>query len=89
MKPTLSETSPGEPLSNKQVEDLTADDLLPEYDLDYAKARPNRFAARLAQTRTVELEADVATVFTTQAAVNAVLRALIQTMPQNSDRKPT
>ena len=64
-----------------------ADDMLPEYDIDYSKARPNRFAAPLAQTRTIELESDVAAVFTTQEAVNAVLRALIQTMPQTVHRE--
>lgn len=60
------------------AEELTADDMLPEYDIDYSKARPNRFAARLAQTRTVELEADVAAAFPTPEAVNAALRTLIQ-----------
>ncbi len=80
--PLPSELAQAEPLSSKLVKELIADDMLPEYDIDYSKARPNRFAVRLAQTRTVELEADVAAVFTTQAAVNAVLRALIQTMPQ-------
>ena len=68
------------------VDELMADDMLDEYDIDYSKARPNRFAERLAQTRTVELEPDVAAVFTTQDAVNGVLRALIQTMPQASTR---
>jgi len=67
--------------------ELMADDMLPEYRFDYSKARPNRFAARLNQTRTVELEADVAAVFTSQEAVNAVLRALIQTMPQAPSSK--
>lgn len=62
------------------VEELMADDLLPEYDIDYSKARPNRFAGR-ATTRTVELAPDVAAVFTTTDAVNTALRALIQTMP--------
>ncbi len=80
-KTSLSDLSQEEPLPEDLVEELMVDDLLPEYDIDYSQARPNRFAARLAQTRTVELEADVAAVFTTQAAVNAVLRALIQTMP--------
>ncbi len=31
-----------------------ADDMLPEYDVDYSKARPNRFAARLAQAQIIE-----------------------------------
>lgn len=67
--------------------DTVSDELLPEYRFDYSRARPNRFAARLNQTRTVELEADVAAVFTSQEAVNAVLRALIQTMPKAAGRE--
>lgn len=60
-----------------------ADDMLPEYDFDYAKSRPNRFAvARDVASRVVTLDPDVAAVFTTSDAVNAVLRALIATMPQ-------
>src|SRR5438105_1045544 len=42
------------------------DDLLPEYRLDYSKARPNRFAARLKRgSRAVVLDPDVAAVFST------------------------
>lgn len=74
-------------LSEAQIEELTADGLLPEYDIDYSKARPNRFAARLAQTRTVELEPDVAAVFTTQSAVNDALRTIIRSMPQTPHRE--
>ncbi len=84
---TISELSQDTPLPDTLVEELMDDEMLPEYDIDYSKARPNRFAARLAQTRTVELESDVAAVFTTQEAVNAVLRALIQTMPQAIPRE--
>lgn len=54
------------------AEELMADDMLPEYEIDYSKAQPNRFAARMAQTRTIELESDIAAVFTTQDAVNTV-----------------
>jgi hypothetical protein len=61
------------------------DDLLPEYRFDYSKARPNRFAARLKPgSRTVVLDPDVAAVFSTPESVNAVLRALIETMPQTT-----
>ncbi len=76
------------PLPQALVDELMADDLPPEIDVDYSKARPNRFAARLAQTRTVELDPDVAAVFTTPQAVNAVLRAIIQTLPQATLREP-
>lgn len=59
------------------------DDLQPEYEFDYSKARPNRFAAQLAPgSRVITLDPDVAAVFTTPESVNTVLRALIKTMPQ-------
>lgn len=62
-----------------------ANDLLPEYRLDYRKARPNRFAARMKEgSRAVVLDPDVAAVFSTPESVNAVLRALIETMPRKS-----
>lgn len=68
--------------SNKPS-DQTADDLRPEYAFDYAKSRPNRFAERATtDTRAVVLDPDVAKVFTTPESVNAVLRALIATMPR-------
>jgi len=58
------------------------DDLLPEYNFDYRKARPNRFAARMGEEPViVVLDPDVAQVFKTSESVNAVLRALISTMP--------
>ncbi|MCI0376838.1 MAG: hypothetical protein L0215_04480 [Gemmataceae bacterium] len=58
-------------------------EMLPEYRFDYSKARPNRFAARLKQgRRAVLLDPDVAAVFSSPESVNAVLRALIETMPQ-------
>ena len=61
------------------------EDMLPEYCFDYSKARPNRFAARLkAGSRAVILDPDVAAVFSTPESVNAILRALIETMPQRS-----
>jgi hypothetical protein len=55
----------------------------PEYRFDYSKARPNRFATRLMRgSRAVVLDPDVAAVFSTPELVNAVLRALIEPMPQ-------
>jgi hypothetical protein len=61
------------------------DDLEPEYRFNYKKAKPNRFAARIKQgSRAVVLDPDVASVFSTPEAVNAVLRALIETMPEKS-----
>jgi hypothetical protein len=60
------------------------DELKAEYRFDYRKARPNRFAGKYqAGCRAVLLEPDVAKVFTTPESVNAVLRALLETMPRN------
>jgi hypothetical protein len=62
--------------------------MLPEYSFDYSKARPNRFAGRISQDRLIVLlDPDVSEVFTTPESVNAVLRALIITMPGASKRK--
>ncbi len=58
------------------------DDMLAEYDFDYRKARPNRYAAQIESGSVlVVLEPDIAQVFKTSEAVNQVLRALITTMP--------
>ncbi|MCI5120373.1 MAG: hypothetical protein D3908_04095 [Candidatus Electrothrix sp. AUS4] len=61
------------------------DDLQPEYRFDYSKARPNRFAERITEDNVVVvLDPDVAQVFSSAKDVNAVLRALIQSMPKVS-----
>ena len=45
MKTTFpTEVSPDQALPDDLVEELTADGLLPEYDIDYSQVRPNRFA---------------------------------------------
>lgn len=58
-----------------------SDDLPAEYEFDYRKARPNRFALK-DRERVVILEPDVAEYFHDSDAVNRVLRALIETMPR-------
>jgi hypothetical protein len=68
--------------STPKPENAVDDDLLPEYDLDYSKGRPNRYAGKIDKSQVVVmLEPDIAEVFTTPESVNAVLRALIATMP--------
>ncbi len=53
------------------------DELLPEYDLDYSKSKPNRFAEKYNEAkRTVILEKDVAEDFPNSEAVNEALRFL-------------
>ncbi|MBW4688213.1 MAG: hypothetical protein KME40_24775 [Komarekiella atlantica HA4396-MV6] len=63
------------------------DDLLPEYNFDYRKAKANRFASQEEKfPLTVTLDPDVAEVFKTSAAVNNALRALLSAIP-NTARK--
>ena len=61
-------------------EENDVDDLLPEYEFDYRKAKPNRFALN-EQQRVVILEPDVAEYFRDSEAVNRVLRAIIENLP--------
>jgi hypothetical protein len=71
-------------MSTIPSEDLD-DDLLPEYDFDYTKAKSNRSASRVNQPllKVVVLDEDVAQVFTTPESVNKVLRELIESMPRS------
>ena len=60
-----------------------SDDLRPEYHFDYTKAKPNRFAVRIQPgALVITLDPDVAEVFNSADSVNAVLRALLKTMPR-------
>jgi hypothetical protein len=53
-----------------------------EYRFDYSKAKPNRFAERARRGCVAALlDPDVAQVFKSAESVNAVLRALMATMP--------
>jgi hypothetical protein len=58
-------------------------EMLPEYQFDYRKAKPNRFASQSEsqKAKIIVLDDDVAKVFTTSESVNKVLRALIEVMP--------
>ena len=59
-----------------------------EYRFDYSKSKPNRFAAKMSEgTIAVVLESDVAAVFRSSEAVNALLRSIISAMP-SSKRSP-
>lgn len=53
-----------------------------EYRFDYTRAKPNRFADRAKPgSVAILLDPDVARVFKSGESVNAVLRALVATMP--------
>ena len=75
---TTSEAKPNAARSNE---------LQPEYRFDYTKAKPNRFADRVPKgSVAVLLDPDVARVFQDAESVNAVLRALLTTMPARRTR---
>ncbi|MCL5990941.1 MAG: hypothetical protein M1419_02425 [Bacteroidetes bacterium] len=76
--------------SKKKVNKDIHDDLLPEYDFDFTKSKPNPYTAQLRkQENLVKLEPDIAKVFKTSEDVNNILRAIIKSYPkrQNSSYK--
>ncbi|TWI75406.1 hypothetical protein LZ24_00858 [Desulfobotulus alkaliphilus] len=56
------------------------DDIRTEYELDYSKARKNRFASEQ-QTVSIILDPDIASVFKASESVNKALRALLEAVP--------
>jgi hypothetical protein len=66
-----------------------SDELRSEYEFDYRQAKPNRFATGLKKgSRLVVLDPEVAAAFQGSQDVNAVLRALLQTMPARRNGHP-
>ena len=59
-------------------------ELRAEYDLDYSKSKPNRFAGKLKDAVAVVLEPDVAAVFNSSESVNTLLRSVIAALPAES-----
>jgi hypothetical protein len=58
-----------------------------EYELDFSKARPNRFAEKYHQMQTtVVLDDDVAESFPTAEAVNEALRSLIDSTEKQKSK---
>ena len=58
-----------------------------EYRFDYSKSKPNRFAAKMKEgTVAVVLEPDVAAVFKSSEAVNALLRSVISAMSSKDNQ---
>jgi hypothetical protein len=60
-----------------------------EYQFDYSKARPNRFASKMSDRVAVVLEPDVAAVFKSSEDVNALLRSIISALPQKGHAQKT
>lgn len=59
-----------------------------EYDFDYSKAKPNRFA-NIVKEKVVlyPIDKDVAEVFQNPSQVNKALRAIINAMPQKTSKR--
>ena len=56
-----------------------------EYQFDYRRSRPNRFASRMKEgTVAVVLDPDVASVFRSPESVNSLLRSVIHALPKNA-----
>ena len=78
----MRKTSSSKPNSNKSEE------MQSEYNFDYNKAKPNRFAGRISRERLVVLlDPEVSEVFTTPESVNTVLRALVTALPESARKK--
>jgi hypothetical protein len=61
---------------------VARDAMREQYRFDYGRAKPNRFTAGMSKgVIAVVLEPDVAAVFKSSEAVNALLRSLISAMP--------
>lgn len=72
-----------------QIELDENDDLLPEYDLDFSKSKPNRFAEKYNKMkRMVALDSDVAEDYPSSEAVNEALRFLSRITKQHRSELP-
>ena len=60
------------------------DELLAEYDLDFSKSKPNRFAEKYNRIqRTIVLDSDIADNFPSSESVNEALRFLVRITEQH------
>ena len=70
--------------SSHKKQQLPRDTMRKEYRFDYRRAKPNRFAEKMSEgVVVVVLEPDVAAVFKSSQAVNAILRSVIAALPES------
>jgi len=63
------------------------DTMRKEYRFDYSRAKPNRFREKMSEgVLVVVLEPDVAAIFKSSHAVNALLRSVIAAMPESKQQ---
>ena len=71
-------------ISTSKKHQTLRDTMRKEYRFDYRRAKPNRFAEKMSKgVVTVVLEPDVAAVFKSSEAVNALLRSVIAALPES------
>jgi hypothetical protein len=70
MKKTKTNTEPKE------------DDLLPEYEIDYSKAKRNPYYKK--NVTFIEIDQEIADVFKTSENINKVLKAIVKSIPKSS-----
>jgi hypothetical protein len=70
----------------KKIQCSESDEMLAEYEFDYGKARPNRFASITEKNRVIVLDPDIARIFTSSESVNKILRSIISAIPENREK---
>jgi len=66
----------------KQNIDIEDDDLLPEYNIDYTKAKRNPYYKK--NRIFIEVDEDIAKVFQHSENINKVLKSIIKSLPKKS-----
>ncbi len=69
----------------KRGSESKVSEMLSEYNFDYSKSKPNRFAKTEKQI-VVQIDEDVAKVFSSSEKVNTALRTLIHSYPKRNSK---
>ena len=71
-------------MSSRKKHQTVRNTMRKEYRFDYSRANPNRFREKMSEgVVTVVLEPDVAAIFKSSQAVNALLRSVIAAMTES------
>ena len=74
-------------MSSRKKHQTVRDTMRKEYRFDYSRAKPNRFREKMSEgVVVVVLEPDVAAIFRSSEAVNALLRSVIAAMPESKQQ---
>jgi hypothetical protein len=74
-------------ISSRKKHQTARDTMRKEDRFDYSRAKPNRFREEMSEgVVAVVLEPDVAAIFKSSEAVNALLRSVIAAMPESKQQ---